>query len=72
MTGDDAKRFGKTSLIWQYALRKNRGLVTVSIPLQNVLSEDNPWIPTVTITDISEMIIFMKTSSCLNAIRMFE
>lgn len=72
MTGDDAKRFGKTSLIWQYALRKKRGLVTVSIPLQNVLSEDNPWIPTVTITDISEMIIFMKTSSCLNAIRMFE
>ncbi len=72
MTGDDIKRFGKTSLIWQSALRKQRGLVTVNIPLKNVLSEDNPWIPTVTITDISEMIIFMKTSDCLNAIRLFE
>lgn len=72
MTGSDIKRFGKTSLIWQYALRKERGLVTVNIPLKNVLSEDNPWIPTVTITDISEMIIFMKTSDCLNAIRSFE
>lgn len=72
MTGSDVKRFGKTSLIWQSALRKERGLVTVNIPLKNVLSEDNPWIPTVTITDISEMIIFMKTSECLNAIRSFE
>lgn len=72
MTGDDAKRFGKTSLIWQAALKEQRGLVTVNIPLQNVLSEDNPWIPTVTITDISEMIAFMKTSDCLKAIRVFE
>ena len=66
------KKFGKTSLIWQAALKKKRGLVTVNIPLQNVLSDDNPWIPTVTITDISEMIIFMKTSNCINAIKMFE
>lgn len=72
MTGNNAKRFGKTSLIWQAALKKERGLVTVNIPLQNVLSESNPWIPTVTITDISEMIIFMKTSDCINAINMFE
>jgi len=72
MTGKDVKKFGKTSLIWQAALKKKRGLVTVNIPLQNVLSDDNPWIPTVTITDISEMIIFMKTSNCINAIKMFE
>ncbi len=72
MTGKDVKKFGKTSLIWQVALKKKRGLVTVNIPLQNVLSDDNPWIPTVTITDISEMIIFMKTSNCINAIKMFE
>ena len=69
MTGKDVKKFGKTSLIWQAALKKKRGLVTVNIPLQNVLSDDNPWIPTVTITDISEMIIFMKTSNCINAIK---
>ena len=72
MTGKDVKKFGKTSLIWQAALKKKRGLVTVNIPLQNVLSDDNPWSPTVTITDISEMIIFMKTSNCINAIKMFE
>lgn len=72
MTGNDVRKFGKTSLIWQSALKKERGLITVNIPLQNVLSDDNPWIPTVTITDISEMIIFMKTSNCINAIKMFE
>lgn len=72
MTGNDAKKFGKTSLIWQSALKKKRGLVTVNIPLKCVLSEKNPWIPTVTITDISEMIIFMKTSDCIKAISMFE
>lgn len=72
MTGNDAKKFGKTSLIWQSALKKQRGLVTINIPPPNVISDDNPWVPTVTITDISEMIIFMKTSNCLNAIRMFE
>ena len=72
MTGNDAKKFGKTSLIWQSALKKKRGFVTVNIPLKCVLSEKNPWIPTVTITDISEMIIFMKTSDCIKAISMFE
>ncbi len=72
MTGNDPKRFGKTALIWQSALKKKRGLITVNIPLQNVLSEDNPWIPTVTITDISEMIIFMRTKDCIKAIKLFE
>lgn len=68
MDGSDPKCFGKTQLIWKSALEGKRGLVTLNIPTQNVLHEQNPWIPTVAINDIMESIVFMETSNCVYAL----
>lgn len=68
MDGSNPKCFGKTQLIWKSALEGKRGLVTLNIPIRNVLHEKNPWIPTVRINDIMESIVFMETEKCVNTL----
>lgn len=70
--GSNPKTFGKTPLVWQAALKKRRGLVVLNIPLTNVLSAENPWIPNHRIDETMESVVFMKTSDCINAIKMYN
>lgn len=70
--GSDKNKFGKTALIWQSALNQNQGLITVNIPLDNVLSKNNPWISTIRITEIMQKIILMNGLECIKAINKME
>lgn len=69
MNGENEKRFGKTPLAWQQALRGKTGVTCVNIPTKYVLDKKNPWIPFINIQSATKGIFFMDTQKCLNAIR---
>lgn len=69
MNGENEKRFGKTPLAWQQALKGKTGVTCVNIPTKYVLDKKNPWIPFINIQSVTKGIFFMDTEKCLNAIR---
>lgn len=71
MDGSDPSKVGLTPLIWQSALEGKRGLITLNIPSSWVLSDENPWIPSNVVTDVSEAVIFMATTQAINSINLF-
>ena len=71
MDGSDPSKVGLTPLIWQSALEGKRGLVTLKIPSAWVLSDENPWIPSNVVTDVSEAVVYMATTQAINSINLF-
>lgn len=71
MDGSDPSKVGLTPLIWQSALQGKRGLITLNIPSTWVLSDENPWLPSNVVTDVSEAVIFMATTDAINSINLF-
>ena len=69
MNGDNEKKFGKTPLAWQQALKGKIGVVCLNIPTRYVLDERNPWIPFVNIQPATKGIFFMDVQRCLEAIK---
>lgn len=72
MNGDNEKRFGKTPLSWQQALKGRTGVVCLNIPTRYVLDRKNPWIPFVNIQSATSGMFFMDAKKCLDAIKQQE
>ena len=72
MTGDNDKKFGKTPLALQEAIKGKRGWTCLNIPLKYVLDDDNPWIPFVHIQDVTNGFMSMDAKKALKAIQSFE
>lgn len=72
MNGNNDKRFGKTSLSWQQALKGRTGVICLNIPSRYVLDKKNPWIPFVNIQSATSGMFFMDSQKCLNAIKQRE
>lgn len=72
MNGENEKRFGKTPLAWQQALKGETGVTCLNIPTKYVLDKRNPWIPFVNIQPMTQGMFFMDTQKCLDAIRQQE
>lgn len=68
MDGSDVKRFGKTALAWQAALRGEMGLVKLAIPERFVSDPVNPWNPNVRITPDMASALVMPIGKHLSAI----
>ena len=66
------KRFGKTPLSWQQALKGRTGVVCLNIPTRYVLDRKNPWIPFVNIQSATSGMFFMDAKKCLDAIKQQE
>jgi hypothetical protein len=60
LDGTDQNRYGKTPLAWQSALNGLRGQIVVPLPERVVLSETNPWIPFLNISESTEGIMIMS------------
>lgn len=72
MNGENEKRFGKTPLAWQQALKNKIGVVCLDIPTRYVLDKNNPWIPFVNIQSATKGMFLMDTQKCLDAIKQYE
>jgi len=68
MDGSSNSRFGKTSLAWQNALKKQYGVQTLPIPTSYTLSLSNPWNPYVRVAASMSGIVFMNLRDHLRAI----
>lgn len=57
-SGNDEGRYGKTPLAWLAAIQRQYGLQVLNLPVEDVISRDNPWRAYLQITPAMGEVVF--------------